>query len=338
MNDAARDPFGERRGRGWLKTLRVLGCEVRFSCDDKQLFTLVKAAYGGLPAGATRGEAGGRPFAVEVRRAIDATPMRGAAPPPVRMSAGAGLLCGIVDAANYALIDFTQRRALVSISPAMLRFAYHARYELIEFAVLTLLARAAPLVPLHAACFGWRGRAVLLMGDSGAGKSTLCMQALHEQLDFVSEDSVFVTPRRLTAFGPAAYLHLKSSSLRFLRGTPLAAAARSSPIIRRRSGARKFEMDLRRANLRIARDPPRIAAVILLAGGRRGTQAKLVPLGRDRLERALREMQPYASGRDEWPQFCRDLARIPAFELRRGSTPAESLELLRELLVSAGGQ
>jgi hypothetical protein len=54
----------------------------------------------------------------------------------------------------------------------MLRFPYHARYELIEFAVFTLAARAQGLVPLHAACVGEEGRGLLLMGESGAGKST----------------------------------------------------------------------------------------------------------------------------------------------------------------------
>ena len=94
------------------------------------------------------------------------------------MSAGAGWLCGVVDAANYALVCPAGRSALVSISTSMLRHAYHARYELLEFAALTLLGRGMPLVPLHAACVGVRGAGVLLIGDSGAGKSTLCAAAL----------------------------------------------------------------------------------------------------------------------------------------------------------------
>ena len=87
------------------------------------------------------------------------------------------------------------------VTPRMLRFPYHTRYELIEFAVFTLAARVQRLVALHGACVGRAGRGVLLLGPSGAGKSTVTLQCLIEGLGILSEDSVFVTPDTLLATG-----------------------------------------------------------------------------------------------------------------------------------------
>ena len=78
------------------------------------------------------------------------------------------------------------------MSPGMLRYPYHARYELIELAMVTLASRAQSLVPLHAACVGVRGTGLLLIGASGAGKSTLALHALFSGMQLLSEDSAFV--------------------------------------------------------------------------------------------------------------------------------------------------
>jgi serine kinase of HPr protein (carbohydrate metabolism regulator) len=113
----------------------------------------------------------------------------------------------------------------------MLRHAYHARYELIEFAVYVLAARTQGLVPLHAAAVGPRGRGVLLMGDSGAGKSTIALHCLLQGLEMVSEVGVFVAPEHLLATGIASFLHLRSGALRLLRRHESASRIRGSPII-----------------------------------------------------------------------------------------------------------
>ena len=127
----------------------------------------------------------------------------------------------------------------------MLRYPYHLRYELLEFAVYTLAARTQGLVPLHAACIGHGGHGVLLLGDSSSGKSTVALHCLLNGLEFLAEDSVLVEPRTLRATGVANFLHLRSDSLRWLTRKSDLARVRRSPLIRRRSGARKFELDLR---------------------------------------------------------------------------------------------
>ena len=98
----------------------------------------------------------------------------------------------------------------------MLRFPYHTRYELIEFAVFTLASRVQGLVPLHGACVGRAGSGVLLLGPSGAGKSTVTLQCLIEGLGFLAEDSVFVVPDTLLATGVSNFLHVRADSLRWI--------------------------------------------------------------------------------------------------------------------------
>jgi hypothetical protein len=329
MSAQQADPFRERRGSPRRRTIRALGCDWRVAYDDPALLALAESALGGLP----RLERAARApvLDLEIRSAPDDGLMRGRAPPPVRMSSGAGWLCGVIDAGNYALVDHAQRSALVSISPRMARFAYHARYELIEFAVFTLLARSLALVPLHAACFGWRGRAVLVLGDSGAGKSTLCLQALREGFEFLSEDSVFVAPNTLVAAGLPTFLHLRDDALHFVAGDPLFEVIRRSPYIRRRSGARKREIDLRRAPVRLAGGLQRVVAVVVLNAASARGQRPLTPMAAARLARSLAATQPYAAGQPGWMQFRQRIARVPAFELRR-APPAQGLRELRKLL------
>jgi hypothetical protein len=120
------------------------------------------------------------------------------------------LLCGTTSDSDLAVVPPAERAALVTLSPRLLGFPYHARHELIEFAVYTLAARAQHLVPLHAACAGLQDRGLLLMGESGAGKTIASLHCLLRGLEFVSEDSVFATPDSLLATGVANFLTVLS--------------------------------------------------------------------------------------------------------------------------------
>ena len=126
-------------------------------------------------------------------------------------------------------MDLAQSRALVGISRGLLRHRYHARYELIELAVLTLASRGQALVPLHAACVGTHGSGLLLMGPSGAGKSTLSLHALAAGMQLLSEDSAFVAADSLLVTGTPNYLHVRTSGLRALPDGPLRRQVRRSP-------------------------------------------------------------------------------------------------------------
>jgi hypothetical protein len=253
-------------------------------------------------------------------------------PLPIELLHGAGLLGGATDSSNFVVLSPRERAALVVVSPQMLRFPYHTRYELIEFAVFTLAARAQSLVPLHAACVGLGGRGILLMGASGAGKSTVALLSVLNGLDFLSEDSVFVAPDTMLATGVANFLHVRADSLGWLGRSREAAAIAKSPVIRRRSGVKKFEVDLRGGRFQLAKSPLKIVGVVFLSSQKAGVDPLLKPLSKSALHAKLALEQAYGASRPQWRTFNRNMSRVAAFELRRGRHPLESVEALRSLL------
>lgn len=331
--DLLADPFGERASNVLHEEVQLLGGRFRFETETPALLRLVQSAYAGLPR--RRLSATAPRFRIKLVLGSGERPRTRAEPPPMTMLSGAGLLCGTNDWSSFVVVSPQERVALVVVSPAMLQFAYHTRYELIEFAVFTLASRAQGLVPLHAACVGRNGRGLLLIGPSGSGKSTVALHCLLQGFDFVSEDSVFVTPDKLLASGVANFLHIRRDSLRFLTEAAHAARIRKSPVIRRRSGVRKFEVDLRRPGYRLAAAPLNITAVIFTSIENAGDGPLLRPLRNAELLAQLHVTQPYAANNAGWKAFTKNLAGVNAFELRRGRHPLDAVRTLRELV--AGG-
>ncbi len=331
MSKAVDDPFNERARTTLRARLHVLGGDFVVDTSDAALLELAVEAFGGLPAHKVER----RPRQFIVHMALNDHPQtwpRGSAPPRPILSAGAGLLCATVDAGNLAVVDTAMARAFVCVSEAMLRHRYHARYELVELAFLTLAARGQSLVPLHAACVGSDGRGVLLMGASGAGKSTLSLHGLAGGMQVLSEDSAFVAPESLRVTGVPSYLHLSPSTLRFLRAKQLRRAIERSPMIERRSGARKFEVDLRELPGNIARAPLRLAATVFLSRRAAARPTALRPLEPDAFLARLRREQPYARAQANWRAFERRIVATRAYELRRTEHPDTAVRLLQDLL------
>lgn len=326
----AADPFGESAVAKFSLRLQLLGASVLFESNSGHLLRLVKAAYAGLPAHRLPG------LAPRVRIRLHLAPVQRArrrrGPAPLTMMGGLGLLGATTGATNSVFISPQQRAALVVVTPAMLQNPYLLRYEIIEFAVLTLVARVQGLVPLHAACFGQGARGVLLMGDSGAGKSTLALQALLRDWDFVSEDAAFVAPETMHATGAANFLHLRTSTLRWVQQDATATRIRRSPIITRRSGVRKFEVDLRQLRCPAAARPLKLDAAVFVSPRAAERGPLLRPLLRKEWMGRLALAQPYAAGQPGWSTFTRNLSRLAVVELRRGRHPAEALDALRPLL------
>src|SRR5580692_5749005 len=140
------DPFGERSARSHHRSLQLLGARFRFESNSARLLHLVDQAFAGLPPHRLRAKS------PQLLLRLHLTPRRQhasrAPPPPLNTYAGPDCLCGVIDEANLAVISPAQGSALVVVSSDMLRHAYHLRYELIEFAVYVLAARALRLVPL----------------------------------------------------------------------------------------------------------------------------------------------------------------------------------------------
>jgi len=331
--DISADPFQERRRGVRRVTRQLLGAQFVFESDSAELLRLVDRAYAGLP----RHALAARVPRITLRLALadDAGARRGAGgkeePPPLAMSSGAGFLCGATAQASLSAMCPAQRAALVVVARELLRFPYHVRYELIEFAVFTLAARVQQLMPLHAACVGSDGRGLLLLGASGAGKSTAILHCALAGLDLVSEDSLFVTPDTLLATGVANFLHVRRESLRFVPA-PQAVALGRSPVIRRRSGVEKLEIDLRQARFRLAPRPVELAGIVELCPQRAEAGACLTPLGSRQLLARLRDSQPYAANLQGWRTFSRAVRGLPAFELRRGRHPDDTVQVLQRLL------
>jgi hypothetical protein len=242
------------------------------------------------------------------------------------------MLGGATDSSNFVILSPRERTALVVVSPSMMRYPYHIRYELIEFAAFTLAARVQRLVSLHAACVGLGGQGVLLMGPSGAGKSTVALHCLLDGFEFLSEDSVFVSTRSMQATGIANFLHTRAESLHWLGRSDETDFIRSSPEIRRRSGARKYELDLRRKAFKLAKHPLKIVSIVFLSSRTAGMNPLLNPLSRATLIKKLTGMQAYGASQPQWRTFSRNASRIPAFELRRGNHPRDAVHALRTLL------
>ena len=330
--DADSDPFGERLACPLRTRVRVLGGVFEFESNSRELLRLVDVAYQGLPAHIEAPA----PLRCSIRLLL--TRQEGPLDndvPRMTMHAGGGLLCGSMDRANFAVVSPGERKALVVVSRNMLRHAYHVRYELIEFAVYTLASRAQELVSLHAACVGRKRRGLLLIGPSGAGKSTLSLHCLKQDMEMVAEDGVFVAPGTLRATGIASFLHLPLSSTDLLRESGDDAWICSSPVIRRRNGVEKYEIDLRRTDFRIARRRPELDGVVFLSKQRASPRQRgslLVPLGKSQLLERLQASQPYAAHQPGWATFRRHIARADAFELRRARHPDEGADALRRLV------
>lgn len=322
------DPFGERAPLVLRRGLTLLGCAVEFRSDSAELLDLADAACRGLPAHAL----GGPPLQIELRLVEGGTAFD-AEPPPARMLGGAGL-CGLaMDEANVVLVNAGAGRAVVQMSRALLAWPYHARYELIEFAVFTLASRAQGLVPLHAGCVGFGGVGALIVGESGAGKSTLALHALLQGLDFLTEDASFVEPQALRVTGIANFLHLRFDALRWIDDAALRERVQASPVIRRRSGVEKFELDLRGGWAPLAAEPLQLAHLVFASPEKAADDALLQPLPADELLERLYLSQSYAAGQAGWGTFVQGCGRLHGWELRRGSHPRCGALALKGLLM-----
>jgi hypothetical protein len=313
---------------------QVLGTPVEFASNSRELLALARAAFAGVPK---RRLPQKRRMQYITLMLNDNDELVGREPPRPTVTSGPGWFRCTMNAGNYVIVSPATRSALVMVSKPMLKFSYHVRYELIEFAAYMLLPRVQGWVPLHAACVGAARRGVLLLGATGAGKSTLSLHCLTAGLELLSEDSLFVAPRGLRASGVPNFLHMRPAALKFMRGTQLAKRIRDSPVIRRRSGERKYEFDVRAAKLRLAASPLRIVAVVV-ASRRAAVKRLLVPIAADEVWRRLQAGQPQVLRGRASTRLRRELRAVPGYELRRAAHPdAGALAIASILKARLGG-
>jgi hypothetical protein len=334
IDELLADPFGERTAVGMHRDVHLLGARVRFESNSEALLQLVDSAYAGLPRHRLSRDVPRLRVRLMLTSAERKRKGARAEPNPLQMMSGAGLIGAATGSSTFMTVSPEDRGALIAVAPEMLRFPYHTRYELIEFAVFTLASRVQGLVPLHGACVGRAGRGVLLLGPSGAGKSTVTLQCLLEGLEFLAEDSVFVVPDTLLATGVGNFLHVRDDSLRWIGQRDRATSIRKSPVIVRRSGVRKYEINLRGNEYPLAKRPLQLGAIVFLSPQRAMEGRLLKRLSRAEALPMLVREQAYAASQAPWGLFTRSVARLPFFELRRGQHPSEGVAALRELMKS----
>jgi hypothetical protein len=138
----------------------------------------------------------------------------------------------------------------------------------------------------------------------------------------------------MLATGVSNFMHIRADALRWLGRTPEAAAIRNSPVIRRRSGVKKFELDLRRDGFRLAKSPLKIVGVVFLSPKSAGNGPLLQSISQSALLANLAETQGYAASQPPWRDFRKNLAHLGAFELRRGRHPRLAVDALRSVLAN----
>ncbi len=330
MPDISADPFRERRRGVRRATFQLLGARLVFESESAELMRLVDWAYAGLP----RHTLSARVPRLAVRLVLggNAGSRKSAAPAPLATSSGVGILCGASPKTSMAAVCPAGRSALVVVERELLRFPYHLRYELIEFAVFTLVARAQNLMPLHAACVGSGGRGLLLLGASGAGKSTAMLHCALAGMHMISEDSLFVTPDTLRATGVA---ELSAHSPRVASLPAGAAGRRAASLPDHTPPQRRGEIGNRPQATAFSSRAPTGRA------GRRGGAALAECRSRSVSDHV--EIAPAPCPSAGHPAVCRRPAglaavlaggrrTLPAFELSRGRHPNETVQVLRQLL------
>lgn len=330
MTDQNHDPFGEKSIRPFRRRVNVLGANCECTSNDARLIEILDQAFSELP----RHELGSPPVDLNIALVLvgsaSSSPAGWQQP---HYQSGAGLIVATVDAGNFAAISVSQRSSLICVtSDMLLSYPYEVRYELVEFALLTLASRVQDLVPLHAASIGINGYGLLLNGPSGSGKSLLSLACTLRGFDFLAEDAVFVSAEKGVATACPGFLHLHEGSLAHVSSSGVAHIIRSSPVIQRQGGARKYEVDLRRSGFSLADRPLRIVVLVMLSNPGDAAESLLARVSVGELMEELERDQGYAAQLRSWQAFRTMIAELPAYRLAYRPDPDAAANAFRELI------
>ncbi len=342
MPRTASDPFLERIATPYTATLRVINMPVQVESNQHGLLRLAQQAFDDY--GATE-LATVAPLHLRLIANTDFDAEALTQPPPVRVWSDGDLLVASMTSADIGVCSFKARRAMITVSPAMMAFPYHVRYELIEFILYQLVSRSIGAVGIHVACVAdprdAQGGVLLLLGESGAGKSTLAYACLTRGWRFLSEDGAFVVAAdtvpvvggksrnvKVTIRGMPNFIHLNDGAQPLF---PDAYQSQDAIWITRRSGRRKVEIDVRQAFPEAPRNEGMLDSLIFLTQ-QRGPQPtiRLLPVAQVRAR--LITLQPFAAAQVNWPEILPYLLAYPAYLLDAGSNPHSAVDLLGSVL------
>lgn len=327
------DPFLERIAAPYRASYQLLGSRFDLESNDRHLIQLAAHAFAGLPKHRFPGPS----VRLKIRLLLQDTDSNsGREPkgfvPDVHTYGWNNVYCATMGAGTIAVISPQSGSALIIVSKPLLAFPYHLRYEMIEFAVFVLAARSRSLAPLHGACIALNGKGILLLGDRGAGKSVASLACLADGFEFVAEDGLVVCPLTLLTSGLSSFLHLRADSVHFFHGLKHARSMLKSPVIVRRSGVQKIEIDVRRIGVRLARSSVELRAIAFLSGRKTRHSSLITPLARTVARDRLKKTQPYASSLRQWQTFAGRMSTIPAYAVARGDHPTDIVAAFRDIL------
>jgi len=112
------DPFLERAAHGYRRRIIILGQEFRFESNSRRMLKLVDAAYAKLP----KHRLGGQREPIQLRLHLTRSIQHIGAgfPADMQMHGALGLLCGTMDANNFAVLSPATSSGLVVASPELL--------------------------------------------------------------------------------------------------------------------------------------------------------------------------------------------------------------------------
>src|SRR3977135_3962289 len=108
------DPFRERAVHPYRRRISILGQTFCFESNSLRMLKLVDEAYCKLPP--HRLSPAQKPIALRLHLTSATYPLTTPFPPDMQMHGASGLLCGAMDAHNYAILNPPGRTGLVVAS------------------------------------------------------------------------------------------------------------------------------------------------------------------------------------------------------------------------------
>jgi hypothetical protein len=314
-----------------VAVLNVLGVPIQFASNVGWLVQQAQQAFAGLPSLVASNALDSRSApSVRMIGHDDLPPSRFDEPPPPMLYGDEHAYVSAMTPCDASYVNLSAGRALITVSPALARFPYHVRYELIEFAAYRLAAHRLGAIGMHAGCVARGASSLLVFGESGAGKSTLVLALMKRGWDLIGEDGMFIMPGcPHTLRGAPNFIHLSDDAQ---VNSSDAMAGSEGKLIRRRSGRRKLEIDARElcAAPRVEAPLGHLIFIDIEPAGA-GDDPRLTATNRDGARQRLIAMQPFAARQPNWSDALEALLSQPAYTLRRGDLPG-TVALLSQLV------
>jgi hypothetical protein len=328
------DPLLERVSAPYACALYALGLPIEFRSNRRWLVKLAEEAYAGLPAADLPGAdaRNAAPLLVRLIANNDLSANAFDSPPTPFFYSDGATVAVIMSQADAGLCALQVGKGLVTVSPAMAKFPYNVRYELIEFVTCRLAVHQLRAVGLHAACIARGDTSLILFGESGAGKSTLVFASLSAGWDLIAEDGLLVLPHMGCQLrGAPNFIHLMDDALDLLESDQHRTHIVGRRIMRR-SGRSKLEIDAR-AFTATPRVEVSLGSLIFIAPPlNHATMPRLHPLKRDQVRQRIIAQQPFAARQLDWSAVLDALLNCPAYALRHGAHVRDSVDLLSQLV------